>query len=245
MEKKITLTLSGGGVRSAAAIGVIKYLEENDYEIVAISGTSGGSIIALLYSYGVSREEIEEIIRSFKFMDIFRFSLKNFFSLTAVEKKLEKIISNKEQKIPLYVCTTNVNTGEPNYHTGEKDIMLKVMASCSFYPHFKPLKIQGDLHSDGGYTDNLPNIVFKEEDVQNISVNVSNLSKKFNKKKLDTRLRRIQRQFGLKISFERADILVNVKSISDVKLFDFKSMSVCISEGYKEAEDVFSKLNKI
>ena len=33
LNKEITLTLSGGGIRTAASLGVIKYLEENNYTI--------------------------------------------------------------------------------------------------------------------------------------------------------------------------------------------------------------------
>ena len=58
-KKEVTLTLSGGGIRTAASLGVIKYLEENGYKIKKISGTSGGAIIALLYAHGFSIKEIE------------------------------------------------------------------------------------------------------------------------------------------------------------------------------------------
>ena len=45
-------------MRSAAHIGVIKALLENGVEISAISGTSGGSIVAALYAVGESRRRV-------------------------------------------------------------------------------------------------------------------------------------------------------------------------------------------
>ena len=44
------LCLSGGGVKGAAHVGVIKALEENNIKIDYISGTSSGSIVAALYA---------------------------------------------------------------------------------------------------------------------------------------------------------------------------------------------------
>ena len=44
------LCLSGGGVKGAAHIGVLKALEENNIKIDYISGTSSGSIVATLYA---------------------------------------------------------------------------------------------------------------------------------------------------------------------------------------------------
>lgn len=47
---KLGLTLAGGGVKGAAHIGVLKYIEENNINIDYISGTSSGSIVATLYA---------------------------------------------------------------------------------------------------------------------------------------------------------------------------------------------------
>ncbi len=53
------LVLSGGGVRGAAHIGVLKALHEANIKPAMISGTSAGSIVAGLYAYGYSPEEIK------------------------------------------------------------------------------------------------------------------------------------------------------------------------------------------
>ena len=62
---KIGLALSGGGVRGAAHIGVLKALEEGGIPIHMISGTSAGSIVATLYAGGYTPREIEEIFLRF------------------------------------------------------------------------------------------------------------------------------------------------------------------------------------
>lgn len=55
------LVLSGGGVRGSAHIGVLKALHEHKIWPTMISGTSSGSIVAGLYAYGYTPEELRII----------------------------------------------------------------------------------------------------------------------------------------------------------------------------------------
>ena len=51
---KLGLALSGGGIRGAVHIGVLKALEEKNIKIDIIGGTSSGSLVASLYAMGYS-----------------------------------------------------------------------------------------------------------------------------------------------------------------------------------------------
>lgn len=62
---KLGLSLSGGGVKGAAHVGVLKALEEENIKIDAIAGTSSGSIVATLYAVGFSADEIYEIFKKY------------------------------------------------------------------------------------------------------------------------------------------------------------------------------------
>lgn len=62
---KLGLCLSGGGVKGAAHIGVIKALEEENIKPDCISGTSSGSIVAALYSMGYTPKEILELFKTY------------------------------------------------------------------------------------------------------------------------------------------------------------------------------------
>lgn len=56
-NKKITLALQGGGAHSAYVWGVVDYLlQHSDLDIVAVSGTSGGAMVAAVLAYGLSVE---------------------------------------------------------------------------------------------------------------------------------------------------------------------------------------------
>ncbi|HEY6644252.1 patatin-like phospholipase family protein [Povalibacter sp.] len=70
-EERIGLVLGGGGARGAAHIGVLKVLERERIPVHAIAGTSVGAIIGGLYSAGYSPDEIEQMIGSIDWIDIF------------------------------------------------------------------------------------------------------------------------------------------------------------------------------
>ncbi len=55
---KCCLSLSGGGPRGAAHIGIIKALEENNIKPSSLSGTSAGSFVCGMIATGLSTEEM-------------------------------------------------------------------------------------------------------------------------------------------------------------------------------------------
>ncbi len=123
------LVLSGGGVRGAAHIGVLKSLHEENIKPVLLSGTSAGSIVAGLYSYGYSPDEISLIARQLtrKYYDIdyngiissiFHLLFTGSISTTGLLKgdmlenmfsKLTKGTCMGEAKIPTAITAVDIN----------------------------------------------------------------------------------------------------------------------------------------
>jgi NTE family protein len=68
---KIGLVLGGGGALGGAHLGVLKVLEENNIPIDYIVGTSMGSIIGGAYAGGMSPDEIEELLNSIDWANLF------------------------------------------------------------------------------------------------------------------------------------------------------------------------------
>lgn len=85
------LVLSGGGVKGAAHIGVLKALEEEHIKFDFISGTSSGSIVAALYASGNSPEEIYDIFKNYC-EEIKNFDLKNIINIIKYLIKNKKIL---------------------------------------------------------------------------------------------------------------------------------------------------------
>ena len=61
---KIGLTLSGGGAKGLAHIGILKAIDSAGLKIDYITGTSMGSIIGALYAIGYSADTIEKLTRN-------------------------------------------------------------------------------------------------------------------------------------------------------------------------------------
>ncbi|MEJ1239397.1 patatin-like phospholipase family protein [Chryseolinea sp. T2] len=62
-QPKIGLTLSGGGAKGLAHIGILEALDSAGLRIDCITGTSMGSIVGSLYAAGYSGKDIEKIAR--------------------------------------------------------------------------------------------------------------------------------------------------------------------------------------
>ncbi len=123
------LVLSGGGVRGGAHIGVLKALHEAQIKPMFISGTSAGSIVAGLYAYGYTPEEIQIIARRLSrrsfdvdYQGVFSSLLNIFFSgqpstsglirgnyLERYFYKLTKGIKLKNLKMPLAITAVDIN----------------------------------------------------------------------------------------------------------------------------------------
>jgi NTE family protein len=69
--KTVSLVLGSGGARGFAHIGIIHWLEENNYKIESVSGCSIGALIGGAYAAG-KLDEYEEWVCSVSKADIFR-----------------------------------------------------------------------------------------------------------------------------------------------------------------------------
>ncbi|HEX7047217.1 MAG TPA: patatin-like phospholipase family protein [Gammaproteobacteria bacterium] len=70
-DESVVLVLGGGGARGAAHIGVLKYLEDHRIPVDAVVGTSVGAIIGGLYASGMSADEIEALVLSLNWNEMF------------------------------------------------------------------------------------------------------------------------------------------------------------------------------
>ena len=61
---RIGLTLSGGGAKGLAHIGILKAIDSAGLKVDYVTGTSMGSIIGVLYAAGYSADSIEKIAGS-------------------------------------------------------------------------------------------------------------------------------------------------------------------------------------
>ncbi len=170
--KNVSLVLSGGGVRGAMHLGVLKALEEHHIKIDAISGTSMGAIIGVLYCQGLKADDILKILTKNSFFNLFKYNWDKggFLSMQRIKSIFEKHIPHNDfsqLKIPFYCCATNLDSGEYKiFSTG--NLHNSVIASASIPIVFKPAKIDDKLYVDGGLFNNLPIQPLIEKGYKNI-----------------------------------------------------------------------------
>jgi len=81
-NKDIDLVLSSSGVRAPCFIGALEALQEKEYNIRRIAGSSGGAIIAAGYALGMTTQEMRELAPNIPYKEMRDFHIKNLFSLS-------------------------------------------------------------------------------------------------------------------------------------------------------------------
>ncbi len=114
---KIGLSLSGGGAKGFAHIGVLKVLDSLGVKVDYISGTSMGAIVGGLYASGYTGKEIEKVVMETDFYTIIA-NEKNRKETTFFDKSVDKYILN----IP--VRDGKFNVLPKAISTGQKNIYL-------------------------------------------------------------------------------------------------------------------------
>lgn len=158
--KKVGISLSGGGSRGIAHIGILKAIDEAGIKISMITGTSAGAIVGAFYCSGYSPDMIMDIIKETKLLKYVRpavsFSgLLKLETIVPVFKNYIKYDSFEALNIPLVVSATNMRNGK-NVLLHEGSLILSVLASSAVPVIFKPIELNGDTYIDGGILNNLP-----------------------------------------------------------------------------------------
>jgi NTE family protein len=86
VRPKIGLTLSGGGAKGLAHIGILEAIDSAGLKVDYITGTSMGSIIGGLYAAGYSGDEIERIARGINWDELLS-NQSSFRRITMEEKE--------------------------------------------------------------------------------------------------------------------------------------------------------------
>lgn len=159
MKKKYSLALWWWAARWLVHIWVIKYLTQNNIEIIEVAWVSMGAIIAALFSIWKSTDEIIEFAKSINYLKLIDFQLSSWIVLwDKIYKKLETIFLDKkieDQKIKLKIVATNIISWRKKVFT-EWKIVDALRASISLPWIFIPYEINGELYVDWWITNNLP-----------------------------------------------------------------------------------------
>ena len=177
--KTVSLVLGSGGARGLAHIGVIHWLEENDFKIKSIVGCSIGAVIGGIYAAG-KLDEYEQWVRSLTKVDIVALLDLSWekSGLVRGDKLINTLINLVGEKLieDLAISYTAVATDIK----GEKEIWIKsgnlfdaMRASFAIPLFFTPFKYKGVDLVDGGVLNPVPIApTFGDETDLTIAVNL-------------------------------------------------------------------------
>ena len=181
--RRVNLALQGGGSHGAYAWGVLdSFLESGELEIEGISGTSAGSVNAVVYAYGNMLGGLEgarELLETFwkrlsetgsGFANPYAFQLFkmltgsvspyqwNPFNWNPFRDALVQTVDFERLRrcktTKLFLAATNVETGRARIFTTPEVSADVVMASSCLPWLFQAVEIEGSHYWDGGYLGN-------------------------------------------------------------------------------------------
>ena len=178
-KKSVSLVLGSGGARGLAHIGIINWLEENDYQIKSISGCSMGALIGGIYAAG-KLDEFEQWVSAINKIDIITLLDLSWEKNGLV--KGDKIINTLVdlvgdqliEDLPISFTATAADI------LNEKEVWIEsgrlfdaIRASISLPLFFTPFDYNGDKLIDGGVLNPVPIApTFGDETDMTIAVNL-------------------------------------------------------------------------
>lgn len=245
---RIGLVLSGGGARGISHIGVLKGLEELGVEVSVMAGTSAGSIVGSLYSYGYTPDQIIAEILATKLFRSMRpaWTWTGLLSLEALASSIKKLIPENDfsaLKIPMTIAATEIRKGRPEYFsTGE--LITPLLASCCVPAVFNPISINGGLYVDGGLMDNLPAKTIRDKCDLLIGSHCNYISGEFDVKNFRSVIERsllIAINGNTMISKSLCDILIEPPGVGSYSGMDIAKAKDLFEAGYRFVVDHFTR----
>lgn len=162
MGKKIALALGSGGARGYAHIGVIKEIQAQGHEIVAIAGTSSGAMVGGLYAAG-ALDEFTNWVTTFTQKDVLLLLdpvLKGPGAIRA-EKVMSRVrrmlngIQIEDLPIDFTAVATDLNSMREIWFQ-EGPLHLAIRASIAIPSLITPVSLNGKILVDGGLLNPIP-----------------------------------------------------------------------------------------
>lgn len=246
-NQKTGLTLSGGGARGYAHIGVLKALEEKEVFPQVLSGTSMGAIIGSLIANGYSSAEIIQLAHDKGTTNLF--DLKKMKLGLSSHRYVRDILSSllpktfEELKIPLHISTTNLSQAT-HVVFSSGNLVDAVLASISIPLIFRPIIIDGDYYADGGIVKSLPASVIRKKcdfligSHTNFINEISDLKSTVD---LLDRCIRVGITNTIVGDVELCDLYINPIESGGYNALNFKIIDELVEIGYREAVNALRK----
>ena len=174
---RVGLVIGSGGLKCAAAIGIMQVLEKENIGIDLVVGCSGGAVFGAAIAMGFPSEKLiethakawtDDIIQKINYSSIFKIIFPKIFGFgddigifddSTMTGNIENAFGSKitfaDTKIPFYCMATDFHTGEPVV-IAEGGLARAIRISSGIPVVFKPVEWGGRLLIDGGLSNPLP-----------------------------------------------------------------------------------------
>lgn len=246
------LALGGGGARGFAHIGVIRAFEECNIEFPIVTGTSIGSLVGSLYSYGLTSNQMFELAKDLNTKEIR--SSKLFFK-PSPSKNIEDLLIRMYGDITFDDLRKKFAAVAVDIKTGEEVVLREgklakaVSASCAVPIIFSSVQWGEHKLVDGGLSNVIPADIARElgaEVVISIDINSTRGEGTDSNSLIDT----FFAVFRISMKATAYKCLVNSDIIVKPQLKNFKSTSFfgadeMIEEGYRATMEAMPQIKAI
>jgi len=176
-KPRLAIVIGSGGLKCAAAIGVMQVLEEENIAVDLVVGCSGGSVFGAAIALGFSSEKMAEtrsqtwtgdVTKKLDTRSLLKIIFPKLYGFDDeisvfddavmagnIKKAFGATTHFADTKIPLYCVATNFHSGEPVV-ISEGGVAEAVRISSGIPIIFKPVEWNGKLLIDGGLSNPLP-----------------------------------------------------------------------------------------
>jgi len=176
-QPQLALVIGSGGLKCAAALGVLQVLEEQNIPLDMVVGCSGGAVFGGLMALGYSAGEIAEVndrmwatgtTQKLNFRSLVKIAFPKLARFDdevgilddhALSDGLVDVYGSEitfaDTKIPFHCVATDFHTGEPVVMS-DGNISRALRASAGIPVLFKPVERRGRWLIDGGLSNPLP-----------------------------------------------------------------------------------------
>jgi NTE family protein len=157
----ISLALGGGGAKGNSHIGVIRRLEKEGFRIRAVAGTSFGGIVAALYAFGRTPDQIEELFSKIDQPRLYGHASgegPSLLGLAGASKLFDELFGATtfdDLRLPCALTGVDLKSAREVILT-EGSVRDAILATIALPGIFPPRRIQDWELVDGGTLDPVP-----------------------------------------------------------------------------------------
>lgn len=164
MGHRVGLVLGGGGARGFAHVGVLRALEEKDYELAAIAGCSTAAILGALRAAGYGSGRMRDLVDTTAFWRLLRLRFsRGLLDQAPIALWLRRHLPERfeDLDLPFGVVAVDVERGRVVHFTSGP-LVPAVLASHAFPGMFRPVRHDGRVLVDGGILEEVPMALLRE-----------------------------------------------------------------------------------